>query len=566
MSSPRPLAGRYAFVRRVPGTHRTLIWIARDRETGRLVVASVLPGPRAAGLEPALFLDHPHAASLLSVLEAPSPEEIPEEEPLLPDNRVAVAEYVEGRSLQDRLDAGPITVESAVDWVQSVADVLTVLHNHAAVHGAISTKTVVVVRPNQGSVPILAHLISPPSGAYCSPERVTGSGPSEADDTWALAVVLYTALSRHTPFHGATRTELARAIVRGNPPPIHGVDPGFGGILSRALSADLERRFASAAEFGAALRIWMERAGRHNLGNFAPVTAVVGPPEPIHTVGDLSLAAAFALPDTREALAPFESAEARPPESDRRLASSAPPKPFVRDASAPPVAARRPRHPLAFAATLGAAAIVSGTVGILAGRWRHASPSPAVPPAELSEAAAPVAGVTHPAPAPEPSAVAPAPSAALEKVDVNACIRSTLPEGMFDERPQFGALCKDTELWSATRRLNGQVARFGRGEGLDTWARIGRYDLAAVAILRDRCCPTAAPFIVATPPKLCDSLDVTVHAIADDPSASSADAYSASVDCLFTHQVKYPDEFWNRVGPKDARAAFDRFLRELRAR
>ena len=35
--------------------------------------------------------------------------------------------------------------------------------------------------------------------------------------------------------------------------------------------------------------------------------------------------------------------------------------------------------------------------------------------------------------------------------------------------------------------------------------------------------------------------------------------YAAAVECLFTRQVHHPTEWWDRVGPKDARAAYDQF-------
>src|SRR5882672_8065777 len=100
MPVPRPLAGRYAFTKRIRGTQRTIIWLARDQRTGVPVVASVLPGPRAAALQPAEGLRHIHAAAILRVIDHPAKEETPDEESLDTESRVVVAEYVEGRSLQ----------------------------------------------------------------------------------------------------------------------------------------------------------------------------------------------------------------------------------------------------------------------------------------------------------------------------------------------------------------------------------------------------------------------------------------------------------------------------------
>src|SRR5215471_4225382 len=95
---PGPLAGRYAFVRRIRGTQRTIIWIARDQETRSSVVASVLTGPRVTGLERAIGITHPNVAAVLTVLGRPSASEIPDGEETAEDARVVIAEFVEGRS------------------------------------------------------------------------------------------------------------------------------------------------------------------------------------------------------------------------------------------------------------------------------------------------------------------------------------------------------------------------------------------------------------------------------------------------------------------------------------
>jgi serine/threonine protein kinase len=147
---------------------------------------------------------------------------------------------------------------------------------------------IVVARPDRGLCPQLTHLVVPPSGAYCAPERVTGGGPSIPDDIWALVATLYSALSRRAPFHGATRTDLARAIVAAEPAPLEGLDTDLADIVLQGLSRDPKNRFDSAMALRGALRDWMERTGTRSLGDFAPVSTAVGPAEPVPNVGDLS--------------------------------------------------------------------------------------------------------------------------------------------------------------------------------------------------------------------------------------------------------------------------------------
>ena len=98
------------------------------------------------------------------------------------------------------------------------------------------------------------------------------------------------------------------------------------------------------------------------------------------------------------------------------------------------------------------------------------------------------------------------------------------------------------------------------------WAHLGRYDLAAIAVLVTRCCPAETVFTAANPRGVCESLPSSVEDVARDQSAEKIDRYSASVDCFISRGVRYPAEWWDRVGPKDARGYFEEYLRAMRKR
>jgi hypothetical protein len=630
----RPLAGRYAFTKRIRGTQRTIIWLARDQRTGDPVVASVLPGPRAAALEPALDLSHVHAASILRIVHAPDRDEVPGDEPLDAEARVVVAEYIGGRSLQQRLDAGPVATETAVEWIASVADALVLFHARGAVHGAVSPRALIVIRSEPAVVPILTHLIVPPSGAFCSPERVTGGGPSELDDAWALAATLYAALSRRTPFQGASRNELAHAIVAASPKRLGDIDERLWDIVSRGLSADPTRRLSTAAGLRGALRDWMDQTGAHSLGDFTPVAALVGASEPGPNVGDLSLVAALARPESPEATAPFRIDNAPPDdhpadadvddltaEAFEISPSATRVSPATGTASEPasgapsgaarrsvPVPFPRPKPParkrpwIAVGVLLALVATVSGGVGIVAGKMRSAAKREAIAEKTRDEARRARAAAARGAPlaephtvtlpdqtgrpaapssaAPSPSAsnglegapAVPAPSASGEApvsalpADVTSCARSVLPAGMLGAGADIdvGYLCKEGDLWGIARKLNLTIVKHGEGPGIVLWAHLGRYDLAAISVLLTRCCPADTVFTAANPRGVCESLPSSVQDVSRDQSPENIDRYAESVDCFISRGVRYPTEWWDRVGPKDARGYFEEYLRGLR--
>jgi serine/threonine-protein kinase len=657
MVAPRPLAGRYAFTTRIRGTQRTIIWLARDQTAGTTVVASVLPGPRAAGLESAIGVGHPHAASILAVVDSPPRDEVPGDEPVPSDAQVVVAEYVEGRSLQQRLEAGPIGVANAVEWAASIAAALAALHDAGAVHGAVSPRAILAVRPAPAVIPVLTHLLVPTSGAYCSPERVTGAGPSEADDTWALAATLYTALCRQAPFLGASRTELARAIVAAAPPPLTGLDPDLCALVSRALSPKPADRLTGAREFGAALRAWMEQTGTESTSDFAPVAALVGPSEPPPNVGDLSLVAAFEQPNSAKATEPLRIDPAllrvRPAEaafdgeprteaagssgtaSDAlaakpspepalgapraaRAAAPAPsppptltptpspaptartltptPGPAPTAGAAPPGGAAPRRSPLALATAALAIVFASGGAGILVERLHRSprapgaearpkpgsgevlSPLPlamtASAPLAAGSASAASAGAVSPTTLPSAGArsaaawdTAPAEAlSASPPTDASACLRATLAPGTLPATGDLGYVCTGGDMWGIARRFDLQIAKHGTGPGMVLWAHLGRYDLAAIAALWQRCCPGAPPFTAATPKGVCEALPGALARVGADPSTTNIDQYAAAVDCFISRGVRYPAEWWDRVGANDSRGYFEKYLATLGAR
>jgi hypothetical protein len=159
------------------------------------------------------------------------------------------------------------------------------------------------------------------------------------------------------------------------------------------------------------------------------------------------------------------------------------------------------------------------------------------------------------------SASSPDPSAPL---DANACAAATLPENTLGVSPDVGSLCTATDLWGMTRKVDQEVLKHGEGDALVLWAHLGRFDLAAVALLRERCCPGAPPFTAATPKGMCETLTSSIKALASDPSASNVDRYAADVECYVSHGIRYPAEWWDRITAKDARGYFEKFVNALR--
>lgn len=253
------LAGRYAFERYLPTASRVPVWLAIDTQTERTVVIKLLRSERAAVLESAVGLHHPHLAELLHVVPAPRPWEMPPAVPASPGQAAVVAEHLPGRTLRDVLGAGRPAPEVATLWVTHVASAVAASHAAGAVHGAISPRSVLVATSPEQTSPVLTRLVAPTDAAYCSLPRLDGRGPSAQDDVWALSCTLFAALTCRAPYHGESRGQIIRRILTAPPQPLScfGIDaPELQAILGRvfALKGRLE-----AAELHEALTRWLSR-------------------------------------------------------------------------------------------------------------------------------------------------------------------------------------------------------------------------------------------------------------------------------------------------------------------
>ncbi len=147
-----------------------------------------------------------------------------------------------------------------VPMAQQILDALAAAHRTGLVHGGLKPQNVFLV---PGGVKLLdtgAHrllaLRSTETGGlasvwpYLSPQMLFGQ-PADVDgDLYALAAILFRALTGRPPFSAA-------AADRSQPPPaassLAPVSPQWTAFLSKALSADVSERFTSADEMLQAL-------------------------------------------------------------------------------------------------------------------------------------------------------------------------------------------------------------------------------------------------------------------------------------------------------------------------
>jgi eukaryotic-like serine/threonine-protein kinase len=248
------------------------VYRARDTRLDREVAVKVLPPAlvsdakrRERFLQEAravAALNHPHICTLHDIGHHDGIDFL-------------VMEHVEGETLRQRLDRGPVAVHEAVEIAIQLAGALAAAHGHRIVHRDIKPENV-MLRP-EGNVKVLdfglAKLteVSPDqvtalrtepgvvigTPRYMSPEQTRGLPVDARSDVWSLGIVVYEMLAGRAPFEGGTTADVMAAVLRSDPPLLvvnpSSVSAMLADTLRTALSKDARQRFASAHEMQAAL-------------------------------------------------------------------------------------------------------------------------------------------------------------------------------------------------------------------------------------------------------------------------------------------------------------------------
>ena len=164
-------------------------------------------------------------------------------------------------TLDDRIARdGPIKELDAVGWAIRLAKRLEALHTLGVAHGSVSPACILTAGADRTSRAYIADVQHTTSSiSFQSPERVLGGDLSPADDTWAVACTLYTALTGTSPFAGANDAETKQKILGGQPAPLAVYDVGdddLQHIIDSALMRELGQRTATVAALRGALEEW----------------------------------------------------------------------------------------------------------------------------------------------------------------------------------------------------------------------------------------------------------------------------------------------------------------------
>ncbi len=238
MSEAPAQIGQYSVEREIGRGGMGVVYLARDSKLDRAVAMKALPEHLAGDAERlARFereaktlaqLSHPNVAGIYGVEEQDG-------------QRFLILEYVEGETLAERLDRGPLEMDEALELCAQIASGVEAAHEAGIIHrdlkpsnikitpggsakvldfglarsddsrssSSISSQIATVTSPGSPTMPGVILGTAP----YMSPEQARGRRLDKRTDVWSFGCILYECLTGTGPFAGETVSDSIGAVL-----------------------------------------------------------------------------------------------------------------------------------------------------------------------------------------------------------------------------------------------------------------------------------------------------------------------------------------------------------------
>ena len=300
--SPQTRLGPYEILAPLGAGGMGEVYKARDTRLDRMVAIKVLtehlstdPDLRARFEREARAvssLNHPNICTLFDVGHQEGIDYL-------------VMEYLEGETLAQRLERGPLPVPELLRFAGEIADALDKAHRQGMIHRDLKPGNVMLTKagaklldfglaraaaPSQGgsgiagaalsrtptmSTPLTAAGMIVGTFQYMAPEQLEGGEADARSDIWAFGATVYEMATAKKAFEGPSQASLIASVLKEEPRPLSDLQPlappGLDRLVSRCLAKDPDNRWQSARDLAHELR-WIAEAGS-KAGVPAPVAA-----------------------------------------------------------------------------------------------------------------------------------------------------------------------------------------------------------------------------------------------------------------------------------------------------
>src|SRR5688572_18523963 len=294
-AAPGTRLGPYEIVRPLGAGGMGEVYEARDTRLDRLVAIKVLPAGMARDADARARFDrearaiaainHPNICALHDIGDADG-------------HGFLVMERLEGETLQERLQRGPLDLAQIVDFGIALADALDAAHARGLIHRDLKPANIFVT--TRGIIKILDFgLVKSVEGdpditrsagdaltaagstfgtvAYMSPEQLRAEPLDVRTDLFSLGLVLYEMATGQRAFPGNTSAVVAAGILNQQTPAPRTLRPDLPERLEEAILKTLEKDLSVRCQSAAELRADLTRVKR---GGSSGSVRPIAPPAP----------------------------------------------------------------------------------------------------------------------------------------------------------------------------------------------------------------------------------------------------------------------------------------------
>ncbi len=277
--------GPYEILSRVGAGGMGEVYRARDTRLDRTVAVKVLPSHLSS--DPARrqrfereaktisSLNHPHICTLHDVGQQDGTDYL-------------VMEYLEGETLAQRLQKGPLPLEQVLLYATEIADALDKAHRKGVTHRDLKPGNIMLTKrgtklldfglaklKQEAGPP--APLSEQPTGKdtlsaqgtilgtlqYMAPEQLEGKEVDARTDIFAFGAVVYEMVTGKRAFEGKSQASVIAAILERDPPAMSTLQPmtppALDRVVKKCLAKEPEKRWQAASDLCDELK-WIAEA------------------------------------------------------------------------------------------------------------------------------------------------------------------------------------------------------------------------------------------------------------------------------------------------------------------
>jgi eukaryotic-like serine/threonine-protein kinase len=279
------------------------VYKARDTRLDRIVAIKVLPTHLADRAElrerfereakTIASLNHPHVCTLYDTGHQD-------------DVDFLVMEYIEGETLAQRLQKGPLPIQLALQYAIEIADALDKAHRKGITHRDLKPGNIMLTKSGTKLLDFglakLAQEAAPATSVsqlptlksavtaegtilgtlqYMAPEQVEAKEVDARTDIFAFGAVVYEMATGKKAFEGKSSASVMAKIMETEPPPISSLQPmtppALDRVIKTCLAKDPDDRWQTAGDLCRELK-WIAESGA------SAAAPAVATPESVHTL------------------------------------------------------------------------------------------------------------------------------------------------------------------------------------------------------------------------------------------------------------------------------------------